>query len=412
MTNQSSDVRILRELASRLAKHAALPIQAERIRLWKALNSLRPERPMVLLNPQNGWVDLAPESDLRCSDPVHREWELHLRQKLFRAEHLQDDYPITANWDVSWVIQRSDYGVHETYTHTEARSVFRWDPPIKEAADFAKLHPRTIVVDRQASRELLARAQEALGDILNVRQTGVNHCRCGLSRQLIMLRGLEQMMMDMYDNPGLLHDMMGFLRDEQVREFDFYERQGVLSLNNGPEHWTGSGGLATTDDLPAPEFDAEHVRLKDLYAWAESQETVGVGPRLFNEFVLQYQLPSVSRFGLVDYGCCEPLDNKLDLILASIPNLRWVAVSTWANRELAASKLGDRYVYCYKPQPSRVCQPVPDWEGAEHELRETLQIAKGCCVSLVMKDTTSYFSEPQRAARWTEIAHRVAVEAA
>jgi hypothetical protein len=402
--------RLVRDLAKRVAEIAALPIQAERIRLWKALNALGPERAMVLLNPQNGWVDLVPDEALVCQDERLRGIELALRRDIFRHEHVPDDYPITADWGVGWSIEKGDYGLSETYEYTEARSVFHWDPPIKTAKDMARLHPRTLAVDREASAQALNWHQELLGDILSVRRGGVNHCRCGLTRQLIMLRGLEQMMMDMYDNPALLHELMGFLRDEQLREFAFYQQEGLLALNNGPQDWTGSGGLATTDELPAPGYDAAHVRLADMYAWAESQESVGVGPKLFNEFVLQYQLPVVNQFGLVDYGCCEPLDKKLDLIIASVPRLRWAAVSPWANREMAADKLGNRFVYCYKPQPSRMCQPGPDWEGVEHELRETLTIARGCCVSLVMKDTTSYFGEPQRATRWAEIAQRVAAE--
>jgi hypothetical protein len=288
--------------------------------------------------------------------------------------------------------------------------VFHWDPPIQSPADLDKLRPRTIEIDPEASQERLELAQDILGDILDVRQVGVAFCRCGLTRQLIMLRGLDAMMLDMYDDPPFLHALMAFLRDEQIREFDLYEREGVLSLNNGPQDWTGSGGLAATDDLPAPGFDPEHVRMRDMFAWAESQESVGVGPEQFDEFVLQYQLPSIRRFGLVDYGCCEPLERKLDLIIDRIPNLRWVAVSPWSNRELAADKLGPRYVYCYKPQPSRVCQPAPDWEGAEQELCDTLTIARDCSVSLVLKDTTSFFDEPQRASRWTRMARRVAEE--
>jgi hypothetical protein len=412
MNVSERDRRLVRDLARRIAEAAALPIQQEKIRLWKRLNSLQPERPMVLLNPQNGWVDLVSEEDLRCGSPELRDIELTLRQALFRHESIHDDYPITADWDVGWAIDRGDYGVSETYTYTEARSVFHWDPPIKTPQDLRKLRPRRIRIDREATQRDLIYAQDLLGDILHVRVRGVNHCRCGLSRQLILLRGLEQMMLDMYDNPQLLHDMMAFLRDQQLAEFDLYQREGLLALNNGPQDWTGSGGLATTDDLPAPGFDPARVRMLDMYAWAESQETVGVGPDLFYEFVLQYQLPVMQRFGLADYGCCEALDRKLDLIIAYIPHLRWVAVPTWANRELAAQKLTNRYVYCYKPQPSRICQPAPDWEGAEQELRETLRTARGCCVSLVMKDTTSYFDEPQRATRWTDMAQRVAAEAA
>jgi hypothetical protein len=96
--------------------------------------------------------------------------------------------------------------------------------------------------------------------------------------------------------------------------------------------------------------------------------------------------------------------------MASLPRLRWVAVSPWADRQLAADKLGNRYVYCYKPQPALICRERPDWGAAERELRETLAIARGCRVSLVMKDTTSFFGDPSRATRWVEMAMRVAEE--
>jgi hypothetical protein len=118
----------------------------------------------------------------------------------------------------------------------------------------------------------------------------------------------------------------------------------------------------------------------------------------------------LERFGLVDYGCCEALDSRLDLLLGSLPRLRWVAVSPWADRELAAGRLGPRYVYCYKPQPSLICRERPDWKAAEHALRETLAIARGCRISIVMKDTTSFFGDPDRASMWVRMAMRVAEE--
>ena len=42
------DRQTLRELARHLAEIAALPVQAERIRLWRDFNALRPHRPMVV----------------------------------------------------------------------------------------------------------------------------------------------------------------------------------------------------------------------------------------------------------------------------------------------------------------------------------------------------------------------------
>lgn len=406
--NDAACRRWVRELAKRVADIADLPIQAERIRLWKTLNALKPERPMVLLNPQNGWADLCPDQDLRCPTEPYRGIENALRMKLFRHESIGDDYPITRDFPVAWQITKSDLGLKETYAYTEARGVFHWDPPIKEFTDIKKLRPTALAVHRDESQRQLDFCRELLGDLLDVRMTGVSGCRCGLTRKFIMLRGLDHFLMDLYDAPDFVHELMAFLRDDMLAEYAFYENEGLLSLNNGPENWTGSGGLSVCDELPGPEYDPDHVGTHNLMAWGESQETVGVGPGQFHEFVFNYQLPILRRFGLVDYGCCEPLDGRYELLMANLPQLRWVAVSPWADRARAAETLTNQYVYCYKPQPSRLCQPNPDWKKMEEELRETLTIARGCCLSIVMKDTTTFCGEPQRAAQWVALALRLA----
>jgi len=401
--------RILRDLAKRVADVAALPIQAERACLWRKLNALEPERPMVLANPQGGWRELVPETALQCQSL--RGFEMSLRQRIFRHEHIHDDCPITATFNVRWAIDVGDYGLIETQTRSEELGSYKWDPPVKSQADWDRIHPRAIHIDHEATARMEAVAQDVLGDILRVQRIGESTCRVKLTRDLVHLRGLDQIMFDMYDNPQFLHRMMAAMRDEKQREWELYEQEGVLSLNNGPENITGSGGVCHTDELPLADFDG-HVRMKDMWCWGESQETAGVGPDQFFEFVLQYQLPLMNRFGLVDYGCCEPLDKKLDLLIRHIPRLRSVAVSPWSNRQVAAEKLGNRYVYVYKPNPSRICSPKADFEAAEREIRETLQIARACCVSIVMKDTHTFMNEPERVTRWAEMASRLAAETA
>ena len=401
--------QILRELAMRVADIASPPVQAEKVRLWRNLNALKPQRPMVLADPQGGWRELLPDSALQCEHL--RSWEWTLRSTIFRHEHIHDDYPITDAFNVGWAIHIGGYGLKETQFRTAERGAYNWDPPIKRYEDLKKLHPRTIEIDHEQTARNVALAEELFGDILRVRTRGESVCRCKLTRDLIHLRGLDQMMLDMYEHPQLMHDLMAFLRDDKLREWEIYEEEGVLSLNNGPNNLLGSGGIACTDELPAEDF-AGHVRMKDMWCWGESQESVGVGPAQFEEFVLQYQLPLMDRFRLVDYGCCEPLDHKLDVIIRRIPRLRWVSVSPWCDREMAAEKLADRYVYMYKPNPSRICAPRPDYERAERDLRETLEIAEGCCVGIVMKDTHTFQNEPERITHWTDMASRVAAEMA
>ena len=405
------DRRILRDLSRRVAEISELPIQSERIELWRALNSLNPVRAMVLTTPEEGWHELMSVGDLKCVNSLCREWEWTLRWKIYRHEHIHDDCPITDFFDVGWVTEVSDYGVEEARIHASDNSAgtYKVDPPIKSSRDFEKLRPRQIVVDHDTTEMNLGVAEDILGDILRVRIQGERLCRNQLTRQLIHLRGYDQFLSDMYDNPGLLHDMMSFLQAEKLREWEIYEQEGVLSLNNGPDHILGSGGIACTSELPARDFDGR-VRMKDMWCFGESQETIGVSPEHFYEFVLQYQLPLMKRFALVDYGCCEPLNDRFDLLIEHIPRLRWLAVHPWADRELAAEKIGNRRVYAYKPHPLPISALNPDYESAEQEIRETLSIARDCCVSFTLKGTLTFYHEPERLTRWTDMAQRVIAE--
>ena len=410
------ELKIIRDLAKKVADIAALPEQAEKIRLWKACNDLKPERALVYIDPQNGWGELdAAWIKLECEDSTLRSWEFGLRRMILRHEHIPDDYPILNNFNVSLRITGAgynDYGFTLKTTRPEqSGGAYHIEPVIKSLDNMDKLHFRPLKVDHEATNRQLEIAQEVLGDILNVRKVGKSSWRYGLSRVLIHMRGLDNMMLDMYDNPELLKALMAFLRDDFLRELDILKRENAFSLNNSPTSGNGSGGLGYTSVLP--EYDSGEIPdYKSCRCWGESQETVGVGPHHFDEFVLQYQLPLMNHFGLVDYGCCEPLDQKLDILIEKVPHLRWVSVSPWANRHLCAEKIQNRYVYVYKPNPTNICTPTPDWNQAGREIRETLDIARGCPIHIVMKDTSTFCNEAERVTRWATIAGKIVQEMA
>jgi len=416
MTIGQQDRLILRDLAKCVAEIAALPEQAEKTRLWTVCNDLKPERAMVYADPQNGWSELdAAWLKLECESDEARAMEFALRRKIMRHEHIPDDFPILSRFNVGVRIKGAgydDYGLKLGVTRSgQEGGAYRIEPAIKSEKDLGKLHFRPIQIDHEATERAVDKAEDIFGDILDVCKTGKTFWRYGLTRVLVHMRGLDQMMFDMYDNPELLHRLMGFLRYDFMREINLFEREKAISLNNNPDNVNGSGGLSPTTDLPGNDVNAD-VSVKNCICWGESQETVMVGPDQFDEFVLQYQLPLMERFGLVDYGCCEPLDHKLDLLINKVPHLRWVSVSPWADRELAAEKLGDDYVYVYKPNPSLICSPEPDWEQVEKEIRETLEIASGCPVHIVMKDTNTFCHQPERISRWARAAVRIAEEMA
>ncbi|MBM3278317.1 MAG: hypothetical protein FJY95_09560 [Candidatus Handelsmanbacteria bacterium] len=130
-----------------MAAVAALPVQAERIRLWQALNRCQPERPMILAQT----AGLISPDALRCADPLARQWESALSWKLYCHEYIHDDSPCTATLDIRYAIEVSDFGLKEgrIYGDVDGYGAYKIDPPIVALSDFDKLHPRHIRVDHE-----------------------------------------------------------------------------------------------------------------------------------------------------------------------------------------------------------------------------------------------------------------------
>jgi len=406
---QKKERTLLRELARKVADIAALPIQQERLQLVKDLNALREPRPVILSSPEGAWKELVPESALLCQHPLARNWERSLRMAICRHELIPADNPILAVMKINWELRLGDWGVTTKFIGTEAfdrdEGSMTWDPPIKTFDDFKKLHSRTVEIDYEGTSRKEELARDVFADILEVRRRFPLWWSYGLTETLIYLRGLQQVMIDMYENPTFLKDLMAWIRDQVTSELEMYQREGVLTLNNGGDDVV-TNGLGATDELPADDFDG-NVRLKDLWVMAESQELSGVGPEQFNEFALQFQLPIIKRFGLCAYGCCESLDLKYDLIMKHIPNLRRVSVGPWADKALAAEKLGDRYIYSWKPNPAAICSPKPFFDLAEKEIRHALDVTRGGHLQIMLADTMTLRGQPERLARYINLARKL-----
>ena len=90
MPAKAKDRSILRELGNQVAEIAALPVQQEKIRLWKALNGLKPQRPMVMID-QVCWneMNVNEELTLHTQDKFCRKIEADLRHTLYAWKHLR-----------------------------------------------------------------------------------------------------------------------------------------------------------------------------------------------------------------------------------------------------------------------------------------------------------------------------------
>ncbi|MEI6083524.1 MAG: hypothetical protein WCS70_04410 [Verrucomicrobiota bacterium] len=395
-----TDRELLRSLARQVRELAAHPELPERRQLWLAHNALQSTRPLIVCFPEGAWGEILPDSALQCQTEPFRGWERTLRQQIHTATQLQDDTVTEPFFDLGWHVNVGDYGVQVPYTHGDNRGSYVWEAPLKNLpADLDKLHPRSLTVDRAGTERDLALATETFGDILPVRLRWQPWWTTGLTWEAVKLVGLEELMLLMYDNPAAVHRLLAFLRDETLNFIGWFEREGLLTPNNAG-NYCGSGGFAFSNELHPAETG---TRLKDYWGFAESQETVGVSPAMFEEFILPYQLPVLEKFGLTYYGCCEGLEHRLDRVLKQVKNLRRVSVAPKANQETIAGLLQGRYVYCRKADPVPVCVDFNE-RDIRTDLRRTLALAKGQPLEIILKDTHTVQNEPHRLARWVEIA--------
>lgn len=396
-----ADRGIIRGLASKVAEYAVLPIQDERRELWYKHNALEKTRPLIFCDPENSWNEIIPQSSLKCEDPLARAWEFGLNVAVFRAEKMKDDVVISPYFDVAHVHTMTDWGMHETIIGGGSGCAYTWDSPLKSYDELDKLRFPEITVDYAATDALLNQVSDLLGDILTVRLNTRWWWSFGMTWTLAQIRGLEQMMLDMIDNPDGLHQLMGILRDGNLAKMDFLQNNDLLSLNNDGTY-VGSGGFGWTHELPQPDFDGK-VRTCDMWGFAESQETVAVSPDMFGEFIFPYQLPLMERFGLNCYGCCEPVDTRWHVIKQA-PNLRRISVSPWSSIPKMAEYLEDKYILSLKPNPSLLAMESFNEGLIRDNLRQSMDQAKGCCLEVVMKDNHTLRNEPERAVKWVEIA--------
>ena len=398
----SEDREGLRSLAQEVAFYAARPIEIEKRNLWTRHNDLEPTRPVIFCDPENGWNEIIAEDTLACEGSLARRWEMVLRKEIFWAEQMRDDKVIESCFDIGYTHSEEDWGLHEKQIGGTQGGSYAWERALKDERDIDNLHAPLIEIDRDASRAALDLATETLGDILQVRQAGLWWWSMGMTLDLCKLLGLEQTMIAMIDKPDLIHRLMGLLRDGNQQKLDWLENNDLLSTNT--DRYVGSGGFGYTAELPGLGSGPDApVEARHMWGFGESQETVAVSPGMFAELIFPYQLPLLERFGLNCYGCCEPLDARWDTV-KTVPRLRRVSVSAWADVKKMAELLQRDYVFSYKPAPADLAVAAIDEETTRRKLRETMAATRGCRLEIIMKDNHTIGRNPQNVIRWARIA--------
>jgi hypothetical protein len=133
-----------------------------------------------------------------------------------------------------------------------------------------------------------------------------------------------------------------------------------------------------------------------------------VSPEMQDEFDITPLKPLLERYGLVYYGCCEPLHNKIDIV-RKIRNVRKISISPWANKEIAAANIHGDYVFSAKPNPAYVAMGSFDADLVRKDLAETVEICRrhNTPCELILKDVSTVCKDPARLSQWEKIAMEV-----
>ncbi|MHB8902053.1 MAG: hypothetical protein ACYC6Y_25120 [Thermoguttaceae bacterium] len=421
----TSDRGVIRDLSARWMEWAAAPVMDERQRAWRAVHDLKSERPVILF--ETDWIEgFVGEDELACTEPLLRSVEKNMRIKLRQAEELGDDIVIEPHYRLGWRMVFSDYGV-PVEIHSASRPkesiAYRFSFPIATPNDAGKLRRRTLAVDRQESLRRKEVLEDAFGDILPVRlgnydpfayefdvgpygDLGFNgNFFFGLTWQLYRFIGNQGLLYWVYDAPEAIHQIMNYMLEDRLALFEFFEREGLLALNTDSQ-MAGPRMYGYVSDLPGPDHQGP-VALKHLWGWAESQEATNLSPAMYQEFVLPYLARLSERFGLVYYGCCERVDDRLPAIIEAIPNLRSVSVSGWSDFEKTAELLGRNYVYSRKPVPAHISGPSPHWDLLEKDMRDTRAATKDSHIEILFRDVYTINGDRARLRRWVDMTKSV-----
>ena len=403
------DKDILRRLAGELAGIAALPVHEEKARLWRKLNDLESQRPMVWIN-EICWheMNVDDELTLQTKHPWAQEQERELRRTLYQWRHLPGDMVVDDFVPCPLAIHSTDFGIIEDVdvVRTDATSdvVSRhFNIQIRDFADLDKIRMPVVTHNEEATEFRYRAMCDVYDGVMPVRKVAQTHIWFTPWDYLVRWWGVEEAMIDLIERPQMVHAAVERMVDAWMVELDQFVEMNLLSLDNNNTR-VGSGGYGYTRELPGADCDADRVRPHNMWGCSNAQVFSEVSPQMHWDFALAHALRWLNRWGLTYYGCCEPLDGKMDL-LRRIPNLRKISVSPWCDTERAVSRIGADYVISRKPNPAILAED--DWhpDRARAEIREFLERARGGChVELIMKDISTVRYRPRRLWEWASIA--------
>jgi hypothetical protein len=406
--------KLLRELAKKQLEYSMLPIMKEREARWYKHNDLKGEIPMIHFETWTCQNDLLPES--KCSSEAAKIIEYCLNTEILNHERIGDDRVVKPWFSISWDIMFSLFDIEIKREHTkdsEGRDLgHQFMHPIKDLPEALKvLKKSSYCVDREKTMKWKSFVEDIFGDVLPVK-IGNGSQGIGLSQNIVHLMGMETMIYSLVDYPDEFHEIMRRMTNDYITYLRWMEAESLLSLNNGNDG-IGQGTFGFTNNLPGKSFNSNMgVTSANLWGYTDSQETVSISPAMFDEFFFPYYLEVAKQFGLLSYGCCEPVHSNWEKSLSKLPNLRKISISPWCDEEYMGQILkGSNTIYHRKPSPNFVgVGKELDEEAYKKHILKTINCAKGCKLEFSFRDVYALSGNPDKPRRAVQIVRELLEE--
>lgn len=391
---------ILRELAQKQAEYANLDRNKRLKSEWYRHRSFEKGRPMVVLEI-GGFRDEVYLPRMRCESPLARQIECRLLSLFLRQEIYQDDSVVPDYFPVYYHTWFHLFG-HEVKKVNAAEGIgHRFEHVIEDLEeDYEKLGNSAYGVDMESSLYMKQAAEEAFGDILPVKWT-MNALYAVPTQDIIHLMGLENFIYAMYDYPDLVKEMMTRAADDYISYFKWIQDEKLLLPTAGDE-FLAQGTYCFSKELPDKK---EELTLKDVWGYLDSQESSSISPDMYGEFIFPAYQKIAHAYGLLSYGCCEPVHPIWEKYLSHLGNLRNVSVSAWCDVDYMGERLrGKKVIFQRKPSANflSVNVDLPEEEVRKY-MKETICAAKGCQLEITQRDVLTIHHNEKKLTRYVEI---------
>lgn len=391
-----NDQKIVRELAKRYMEFAHTEEQKRSNQRMKDSNDLKIVRPPVLMD-EIPWHELMPDEDLvcLCEDPLARKTEWYFRRALFQKKHFRTDLLMPTYWKVRMSYDTTPLGI-EANTIRNAAGSKKFEDVLEDEASLSEIKDPVFTPRPDRDEKNMEYFTELLGESMPVKLVGANCLYSQFWDDISELRGVEPIYEDMYERPEYLHKIMQKFIARAKAKMNFLETR--FHVDNDPHSLHCTPGMIS---------GLQDDGLKATWYRGMAQPFSCVSPSMFKEFELDYIKPLAERCAYTYYGCCEPLDDRIEF-LKTIKNLRKVGVSPWSNPEKCAEQLGSDFVFARKPNPANVAyQTSPEQIYNETEIAVKACLKYGCPAEFVLKDITTVSRKLENLTVWANTVSNV-----